>query len=484
MSSLPAVRLFGLAPSPTPAVAAQETRVETDSMGAVDVPADKYWGAQTQRSLEKFCIGNERMPEALIRSLGLVKKAAATVNARRGELDAELAEAIVQAADEVIAGNLSEHFPLVVWQTGSATQTNMNANEVIANRAIEILGGEMGSNVPIHPNDHVNRGQSSNDSIPSAMHIAAVLEIRNELLPGLRHLRDALSNKSQEFEAIIKIGRTHLQEATPLTLGQEFSGYVQQVEFGIARVESALPHLLMLAQGGTAVGTGLNTSVGFGDAFAGEVAELTGLPFVGAPNKFEAIATHDAIVEASGALNVVAVSLNKIANDIRLLASGPRSGFGELRLPANEPGSSIMPGKVNPTQAEALTMVYVQVMGNHVTITIAGASGHLELNVFKPVIIHNFLQSVRLLADASRSFAEHTVVGIEPNTERINTFLNSSLMLVTALVPHIGYDAAANVAKKALNEGITLREAALRLGITEEQYDAWVRPALMVRPSD
>ena len=480
-----ATGLLSLAMSVAPGPAAGQSRIETDSMGPVEVPADKYWGAQTQRSLQNFRIGGERVPEPLIRALALVKKSAAIVNARSGELDPALADAIVQAADEVIEGRLSDHFPLVVWQTGSGTHTNMNANEVIANRAIELLDGEMGSKTPIHPNDHVNLGQSSNDTIPTAMHIAAVLEIQNELLPALRHLRDALSTKSQEFSDIVKIGRTHLQDATPLTLGQEFSGYVQQVEFGIARIEGALPRLFMLAQGATAVGTGLNTRVGFGDAFAAEVAVLTGLPFVSAPNKFEAIAAHDTIIEVSGALNVVAASLNKIANDIRLLGSGPRSGFGELVLPANEPGSSIMPGKVNPTQAEALTMVCAQVMGNHVTITIAGASGHLELNVFKPVMIYNLPQSIQLLGDAARSFADNTVVGIEPNTQRINELLANSLMLVTALSPHIGYDNAANVAKKALVEGITLREAALSLGaVTAEQFDEWVRPELMVRPAN
>ena len=460
-------------------------RIETDSMGPIEVPADKYWGAQTQRSLENFRIGTERIPEPVIRALGLVKKTAAIVNVRLGELDPALGEAIVDAADEVIKGDLSDHFPLVVWQTGSGTHTNMNANEVIANRAIEILGGEIGSKTPIHPNDHVNRGQSSNDTIPTAMHIAAVFEIHNGLLPALRHLRDALATKSQEFSGVVKIGRTHLQDATPLTLGQEFSGYVQQVEFGIARIESTLSRLLMLAQGATAVGTGLNTRAGFGDAFAAEVAALTGLPFVSASNKFEAIAAHDTIIEVSGALNVVAASLNKIANDVRLLGSGPRSGLGELILPANEPGSSIMPGKVNPSQAEALTMVCAQVMGNHVTITFAGASGHLELNVFKPVMIYNLLQSIQLLGDAARSFTDNTVVGIKPNTQRIDDLLGNSLMLVTALSPHIGYDNAANIAKKALVEGTTLREAALSLGaVTAEQFDEWVRPEVMVRPAD
>ena len=480
-----ATGLLALVPlEPLHAEATAGVRVETDSMGPIEVPADKYWGAQTQRSLHNFRIGQERMPEPLIRALGIVKKAAVTVNVRQGQLDPEIAKAIITAAGEVIEGNLSEHFPLVVWQTGSGTHTNMNVNEVIANRAIELLGGELGSKTPVHPNDHVNRGQSSNDVIPTAMHIAAVREIHEELLPALRHLHEAIATKSKEFDGIVKIGRTHMQDATPLTLGQEFSGYAKQVEYGIARIENSLPRLSRLAQGGTAVGTGLNTKMGFDKAFAAEVARLTGYPFVTAENKFEALAAHDALVEASGALNVLAVSLMKIANDIRLLGSGPRSGLGELILPAKEPGSSIMPGKVNPTQAEALTMVCAQVMGNHVTITVAGASGHLELNVFKPVMIYNLLQSIHLLADATRSFTDNLVVGIEPNRKRIDALLAESLMLVTALSPHIGYDKAAKVAKKALTEGTTLREAALGLDVvTAEQFDEWVRPELMTHPS-
>jgi fumarate hydratase class II len=467
-------------PLPRIEAAASLYRVETDSMGQVKVPSDRYWGAQTQRSLENFRIGKERMPETLVKALGLVKKAAA---ARLGDLEPDLAAAIIQAADEVIDGRLDDHFPLVVWQTGSGTQTNMNMNEVIANRANEILGRPLGSKSPVHPNDHVNRSQSSNDSIPTAIHIAAVLEIRRELLPALAHLHDALQTKALAFKEIVKNGRTHLQDATPLTLGQEFSGYVQQVEFAIARLDNVQPRLMMLAQGATAVGTGLNSRSGFAEAFAGEIARLTGESFVTAPNKFEAIAAHDAIVETSGALNVIAVSLNKIANDLRLLGSGPRSGLGEINLPANEPGSSIMPGKVNPTQAEALTMVCAQVVGNHVTITFAGANGHLELNVFKPVMAYNILQSIDLLADASRSFADNAVSGIEANTERIANQVLNSLMLVTALTPHIGYDKAAKIAKKAMTEGTTLRQAALGLGyVTAEEFDRWVRPELMIGP--
>ncbi|MFQ5783373.1 MAG: class II fumarate hydratase [Alphaproteobacteria bacterium] len=459
-------------------------RTETDSFGPVEVPAGRYWGAQTQRSLQNFRIGADRMPAPLIRAFGIVKKAAATINAASGRLDARLAEAICRAADEVIDGTLAEHFPLVVWQTGSGTQTNMNANEVIANRAIEILGGELGSKDPVHPNDHVNMGQSSNDSFPSAMHIAAVEEIHRRLLPGLDHLHGALATKAEAFAGIIKIGRTHLQDATPLTLGQEFSGYARQVENGLARVRDALPRLCRLAQGGTAVGTGLNTAADFAERFAAEVAKITGLPFVSAENKFEALAAHDAVVEMSGMLNVVACSLMKIANDIRLLGSGPRCGFGELRLPENEPGSSIMPGKVNPTQCEALTMVCAQVMGNHTAITVAGASGHFELNVFKPVMIHNLLHSIRLIGDAAVSFTDNCVAGIEANEERIVRLRDDSLMLVTALNPHIGYDNAAKVAKKAYAEGTTLKEAALALGLlTAEQFDEWVRPENMVGPS-
>jgi fumarate hydratase, class II len=460
-------------------------RVETDSMGAIEVPADRYWGAQTQRSLENFRIGGERMPEALIQAIGIQKKAAALANMALGELDPQIGNAIVRAAEEVISGELSDHFPLLVWQTGSGTQTNMNANEVIANRAIEMLSGEIGSKQPVHPNDHVNRSQSSNDSFPTAMHIAAAREIEGRLLPALLRLLGALEDKAAEFADIVKIGRTHTQDATPLTLGQEFSGYATQVRKGIGLVEASLPGLLELAQGGTAVGTGLNSRAGFAEAFAAEVAKITGLAFFTAPNKFEALAAHDAIVEASGALNVLAASLNKIGNDIRFLASGPRSGFGELILPANEPGSSIMPGKVNPTQTEALTMVCTQVFGNHVTITFAGASGHFELNVFKPVLIFNLLQSIRLLADAVASFTENCVVGIEANRPRIAELMQRSLMLVTALNPHIGYDNAAKIAKKAHADGTTLKQAALELGLVQpDQFDDWVRPEAMLGPRD
>lgn len=458
-------------------------RPESDSMGEIEVPADRYWGAQTQRSLQNFRIGGERMPEALIRALGLQKKAAALANITLGELDPRIGDAIIAAADEVIAGDLGDHFPLVVWQTGSGTQSNMNTNEVIANRASEILGGPVGMKRLVHPNDHVNRGQSSNDSFPTAMHIAAAGEIHDRLLPALQQLLTALDEKSGAFADVVKIGRTHTQDATPLTLGQEFSGYAQQVRNGIARVEATLPRLLQLAQGGTAVGTGLNAHEKFAATFAAEVARLTGLSFVPAPNCFEALAANDAIVEASGALNVLAVSLNKIANDIRFLGSGPRSGLGELILPENEPGSSIMPGKVNPTQCEALTMVCAQVFGNHVTITVAGASGHFELNVFKPVLIYNLLQSIRLLADAAVSFTTKCVQGIKANRERIADMMNRSLMLVTALNPHIGYDAAAKIAKKAHAEGTTLKDAGVALGlVTPETFDAWVRPQDMLGP--
>lgn len=462
---------------------AANVRIETDSFGPIEVPGDRYWGAQTQRSLQNFKIGGERMPPALIRGLGIVKKAAAKANVTLGQLDPALADAIMRAADEVIDGTLIDHFPLVVWQTGSGTQTNMNANEVISNRAIEMLGGEMGSKKPIHPNDHVNRGQSSNDSFPTAMHIAAAERIHHDLIPALEQLHAALAAKTAEFADIVKIGRTHLQDATPMTLGQEFGGYAQQVAYGIDRVKAVQPALLRLAQGGTAVGTGLNTAKGFDVAFAQEVAAITDLPFITAPNKFEALAAHDSIVEASGALNTVAVSLMKIANDIRLLGSGPRSGIGEISLPENEPGSSIMPGKVNPTQSEAMTMVAAQVMGNHVTITHAGATGHFELNVFKPVLIYNLLQSIKLIADASRSFAENCVVGITANIDRISRLMGESLMLVTALNPHIGYDNAAKIAKKAHHEGTTLLEAGIALGLlTEAQFKQWVRPEDMVHP--
>jgi fumarate hydratase class II len=461
-----------------------ETRIETDTMGDVEVPADRYYGAQTQRSIDNFPIGGERMPLQLIHAFGIQKQASARANMALGELDGQVGNAIVAAAQEVIDGVYDDHFPLVVWQTGSGTQTNMNANEVIANRANELLGGRRGDKAPVHPNDHVNRGQSSNDSFPAAMHIAAALEFADRLIPGLRHLGDALDRKAKAFADVIKIGRTHTQDATPLTLGQEFSGYVAQVDRVIRMIERTLPDLFELAQGGTAVGTGLNAKVGFAERFAAEVATITGKPFVTMPNKFEGLAAHDALVFASGALNAGAAAAMKIANDIRLLASGPRSGLGELTLPANEPGSSIMPGKVNPTQCEALTMVAAQVMGNHTAVTVAGSQGHFELNVFKPVIIYNVLQSARLLGDGARSFADRCVLGIEANHERIDELMRNSLMLVTALNPHIGYDNAAKVAKKAHADNSTLKEAALALGLlTEEQYDAWVRPEDMLGPA-
>jgi fumarate hydratase class II len=453
-------------------------------MGEVRVPGDRLWGAQTQRSLENFRIGGERIPEELIRAFGIQKKAAAFANMRLHLLPKRLGAAIARAADEVADGRLAEHFPLVVWQTGSGTQTNMNANEVIANRANEILGGKRGAKSPVHPNDHVNLGQSSNDSFPAAMHIAAGIEIRERLLPALEHLHRALAAKAREFARIVKLGRTHLQDATPLTLGQEFSGYALQVRDGITRIRATLPRLYELAQGGTAVGTGLNTVAGFDRAFAREVARLTGLPFRPARNKFAALAAHDTLVEVSGALNTLAAALNKIANDVRLLASGPRSGFGEIVLPENEPGSSIMPGKVNPTQAEALTMVCARVIGNHVTVTFAGAQGHLELNVFKPVLIDALLQSVRLLADAGRSFADNCVAGITPDRERIKHHLDRSLMLVTALAPRLGYDAAARIAKKAHVEGTTLKEAAVALRLIDgDDFDRLVDPRRMLGPA-
>ena len=460
------------------------TRTETDSFGPLEVPADKYWGAQTQRSLGNFRIGEETMPKPLVRALGIVKRAAALANKELGALDARLADAIAAAAQEVIEGKFDDNFPLVVWQTGSGTQSNMNANEVIANRAIEMLGGRIGSKDPVHPNDHVNRGQSSNDTFPTAMHIAAAEEIHNRLLPALDHLHAALEAKVSAFRDIIKIGRTHTQDATPLTLGQEFSGYATQVSLGIKRAREGLEHLYHLAQGGTAVGTGINTKVGFDEAFAERVAEITGLPFRTAPNKFEALAAHDAYVFAHGALNTIAVSLFKIANDIRLLGSGPRSGLGELLLPENEPGSSIMPGKVNPTQAEALTMVCCQVFGNHSTVTMAGSQGHFELNVYKPVLAYNMLQSIRLLADAAVSFADKCVAGIEANRARIRELMERSLMLVTALVPRIGYDNATRIAKIAHKNGTTLKEEAVALGfVTAEEFDQIVRPEKMIRPS-
>ena len=457
------------------------TRIERDTMGEVEVDADRYWGAQTARSLANFRIGSERMPREIIRALGILKKAAALTNAELGVLDRELAELIVRAADEVISGALDDHFPLVVWQTGSGTQTNMNANEVIANRAIELAGGELGSKDPIHPNDHVNRGQSSNDTFPTAMHIAASERIVHHLVPEVARLRDALARHADELDEVVKIGRTHLMDAVPLTLGQEFSGYAEQMTKALKRIDRVLPDLLELALGGTAVGTGLNTHPEFAGRAATRIADLTGLPFSSAPNKFEALAAHDAVVAASGALKTVAASLMKIANDIRLLASGPRCGIGEILLPANEPGSSIMPGKVNPTQCEAVTMVAAQVLGNDVAINVGGASGHFELNVFKPMMIHNLLQSIRLLGDACASFNDNCVAGIRPNRERIEELLRSSLMLVTALNPHVGYDNAARIAKKAYANGITLKEAAVELGLmTPEEFDEKVRPAEMV----
>jgi len=461
-------------------------RIERDTFGELNVPADKLYGAQTQRSVQNFDIGGvrERMPEPLIKAFGVLKKASAQVNMTYG-LDERVGKAIMQAADEVIDGKLMDHFPLVVFQTGSGTQTNMNVNEVIANRAIQILGGQLGDKNVVHPNDHVNMSQSSNDTFPTSMHIAAVLEIKKRLVPAMTLLRDALDAKAKSFSHIIKIGRTHLQDAVPLTLEQEFSGYVMQLSLGIHRVEGALPNLLKLAQGGTAVGTGLNTRKGFDEKVASAIGALTGFPFVTAPNKFEALAAHDAIVEAHGALNTVAVSLMKIANDIRYLGSGPRCGLGELSLPENEPGSSIMPGKVNPTQCEAMTMVCAQVMGNNTTISIAGSNGQFELNVFKPVMISNFLQSVRLLSDACVSFTKNCVVGIQANEDKIKSILNESLMLVTALNPHIGYDNAAKCAKNAHKKGITLKESALELGVlTEQQFNDWIKPAEMIGPSE
>ncbi|MCP5382553.1 MAG: class II fumarate hydratase [Kordiimonadaceae bacterium] len=457
------------------------TRIEIDTMGTVEVDEDKYWGAQTQRSLENFKIGGEKLPIPLIRALGIQKKAAAMANAELGLLNQKIAFAISQAAEEVIEGKLFDQFPLVVWQTGSGTQSNMNANEVIANRAIELLGGKRGSKNPVHPNDHVNLGQSSNDSFPTAMSIAAAEQVNHALLPALENIYGLLSAKSSEFDHIIKIGRTHTQDATPITLGQEFSGYKRQCELAIERVHDCLPRLMELAQGGTAVGTGLNANPNFPAKFTEAVNKITNLKFTSAINKFEAIAAHDAIVEASGVLNVIAASLMKIANDIRFLASGPRSGLGELILPANEPGSSIMPGKVNPTQCEALTQVCAQVMGNHVTITVAGSNGHFELNVFKPVMIYNLLQSIRLLSDAINSFCKNCLAGIQANEVRIAELMEQSLMLVTALNPHIGYDNAAKIAKKAYAENLTLKQAALSLKLlSEEQFDQWVNPENMV----
>ena len=459
------------------------TRTETDTFGEIAVPADRYWGAQAERSLRNFPIGWERQPAPIVRALGLIKRAAAEVNMDLGKLDRSVGEAIVKAAQEVAEGKLDDHFPLVVWQTGSGTQTNMNANEVIANRAIEMLGGAMGSKTPVHPNDHVNMSQSSNDTYPTAMHIAAAEEIHHRLLPALGKLRNALNDKAQAWKAIVKVGRTHTQDATPLTLGQEFSGYRQQLDNGIERIEQAMPKLMELAQGGTAVGTGLNAPPGFAERFADRIAALTAMKFRTAPNKFEALAAHDALVFAHGALTTVAASLFKIANDIRLLASGPRSGLGELTLPENEPGSSIMPGKVNPTQAEALTQVCVQVFGNNAAIAFAGSQGHFELNVYNPVMAYNVLQSVRLLADAAASFTDRCVVGIVANEAHIAKLMERSLMLVTALAPSIGYDKAAEIAKAAHANGTTLREEALRLGyVTAADFDRLVRPQDMLGP--
>ena len=460
------------------------TRTETDSIGAIEVPSDKYFGAQTQRSFQNFKIGNEKFPREFIRAYGIVKKSAAIVNNRFGKLDTSILEPIKNAADEVIEGKLDDHFPLVVWQTGSGTQTNMNFNEVISNRAIEALGRVLGSKDPVHPNDHVNMSQSTNDTFPTAINIAAVESVTNNLIPALTSLRNQLKIKSKEFNSIVKLGRTHLQDATPLSLGQELSGYTSALDHGLSRLKKSLDHCYELAIGGTAVGTGINSPEGFGEAVAIEIASLTGLPFISAENKFEALGGQDSIIELSGALKVVASSLFKIANDIRWLASGPRSGIGEIELPGNEPGSSIMPGKVNPTQCEALTMVCTQVMGNDTTITVAGASGNFELNVYRPVLAYNILQSIRLLADGCRSFSNNAVRGIEPNIERINHNLYNSLMLVTALNPHIGYDKSAQVAKKAFKDKSTLRQAIIELGyLSGEEFDRLIKPEKMISPN-
>ncbi len=459
-----------------------KTRIETDSFGPIEVDANRYWGAQAQRSLGNFKIGWEKQPLAIVRALGIVKRAAAEANMTLGRLDKKIGEAVVKSAQEVIDGKLNDHFPLAVWQTGSGTQSNMNANEVISNRAIELLGGAMGSKKPVHPNDHVNMSQSSNDTYPTAMHIACAEEIHHRLIPALKHLHAALDAKARQWNGIIKIGRTHTQDATPLTLGQEFSGYTKQIENGIARIEQTMPMLMELAQGGTAVGTGLNAPKGFAEMVADRVAAITNLKFTSAPNKFEALAAHDAMVMSHGAINTVAASLFKIANDIRFLGSGPRSGFGELALPENEPGSSIMPGKVNPTQCEALTMVCVQIFGNHAALTFAGSQGHFELNVFNPVMAYNFLQSVRLMADAAVSFTDNCVVGIEAREENIEAALSRSLMLVTALAPKYGYDRAAKIAKTAHKNGTTLREEAIKDGIEAKDFDAIVRPEDMIGP--
>ena len=461
-----------------------DKREETDAFGKISVANDRYWGAQTQRSLKNFKIGEEKMPTPLIRALGVVKLAASSVNKDMGILPPKIANAIGKAASEIIKGKLDDHFPLVVWQTGSGTQSNMNANEVISNRAIEILGGKIGSKTPVHPNDHCNLSQSSNDTFPTAMHIAAAIEISNNLIPAMEKLSLSLENKSKEFNKIIKIGRTHLQDATPVTLGQEFSGYFSQINNGIERIKKSSNELLYLAQGGTAVGTGLNSKKGFDKKFALKCKKITGLPFKTSPNKFEALATHDTMIEVSGSLNTIAASLFKIANDIRLLGSGPRSGLGEIQLPENEPGSSIMPGKVNPTQCEAMTMLCLQVMGNHSTITMSGSQGHFELNVFKPVIAYNILQSIKLLGDGCLSFTSNCIDGIKPNKAKISELLNSSLMLVTALAPVIGYDNASKIAKTAHKNGTTLKEEAVRLGyINEAEYDKIVIPKKMIKPS-
>lgn len=459
------------------------TRIETDTFGPIDVASDKYWGAQAQRSLGNFKIGWEKQPLPVIRALGIVKQAAARANMSLGRLDAKLGEVIIQAAQEVIDGKLNDHFPLVVWQTGSGTQSNMNANEVISNRAIELLGGVMGSKKPVHPNDHVNMSQSSNDTYPTAMHIASAEYVTHHLLPGLQHLHDALDAKAKAFAHIIKIGRTHTQDATPLTLGQEFSGYAAQVASSIKRIELTLPGLYELAQGGTAVGTGLNAPIGFAEKVAEEIAKITGLPFVTAPNKFEALAAHDAMVFAHGAINAAAAACFKIANDIRFLGSGPRAGLGELALPENEPGSSIMPGKVNPTQSEAMTQVCAHIFGNNAAITFAGSQGHFELNVYNPMMAYNFLQSVQLLGDASVSFTDNCVVGIEAREDNIKKGVENSLMLVTALNGKLGYDACAKIAKTAHKNGTTLREEAVGCGyLTNEEFDEYVRPELMIGP--
>ena len=460
----------------------KKTRTETDSFGPIEVDATRYWGAQAQRSLGNFKIGWEKQPKPVVRALGIVKRAAAEVNMSLGRLEEKVGKTIVSAAQEVIEGKLDEHFPLAVWQTGSGTQSNMNANEVISNRAIEMSGGEMGSKKPVHPNDHVNMSQSSNDTYPTAMHIACAEEIHHALLPALQKLRNALNDKAQGWKHIIKIGRTHTQDATPITLGQEFSGYARQVENGIARIEQTMPMLMELAQGGTAVGTGLNAPVGFAAMVAERIAAITQMKFTTAPNKFEALAAHDAMVMSHGAINTVAASLFKIANDIRFLGSGPRSGLGELSLPENEPGSSIMPGKVNPTQCEALTMVCVQIFGNHAALTFAGSQGHFELNVFNPVMAYNFLQSVRLMADAATSFTDNCVVGITAREDNIKAALDRSLMLVTALAPKYGYDRAAKIAKTAHKNGTTLREEAIKDGIPAADFDAIVRPEDMLAP--